>query len=1217
MSIEGAGHHFQNPLNANYPVFDLYPGVLYELSQNDIAVNFSPQYLLGYHGLPLPEGLYTFCFEVYESNTHRLVGDKQCTSVYVSLSDPPILLLPSKSEVINYTNPFQLLFQWAPRHMANTNAFFTEYEFSMVEIIDEQVNPEAAFYTSQPFYTKNINTPNLLYGIAEPPLVVGRKYAWRVKAKMLTKTQSEEPFRNHGYSEIFWFKLQGECPLPSKAEILGDPKTNKITLTWNQNISNVGSSILKYRKSGSLTWIELESDVPMVSLTGLDWNTTYEYQLGNRCSFQDDYAFGLLQNFKTLTQDTNQCIPRLPKQIENRNPLLKLKPGDTLVASGFNLKVTKVAGSNGIFSGEGRLALWVPTSTTQVNILVRFSNIGVNTDKELISGLIESIYDKGESSVDDIDEFIDGGNHVGDFHTGNTAIDYHVNIEIDPNSNAVVLYTSKDSIAEYSVTVKSLSGSESTIKTQKLPLIVKDAVGKIYKIEENGNIIPVGESGQKQIELLAGKEENALNELSVDKGIIKFIPHPLQKFSFDQFDSIYNKSIYFSEQYESLNDGKYRVANKLIQEGEMDKVLARIDFLDTEINVDSIHFITGKGVEMKRVKIDNKTFEVSLISGIEGDIQELFVVYNDKKKALKNPSQSKAEFVYVFGKLNIATYAQKNIKVNLVLMNERNIDLNLIKNKINHIYNKVSVHIALSKVNSIVNTLWDLDEDGQLNMQGAGDKNMLTQEMLLLNQQISKSDHYKDDEYYIFVFDTKPKLSSIEFENNQLLGEMLRSSQFGYVFSNNDNETSYILAHELGHGAFGLRHTFDEQYRYTYNELSNNLMDYSHGEELIKLQWDQIHDPGLVLSWLEDVEDGMLASKPNSGIKIMVSVKEGEQYKLMKSKGFVYISSEPEMPTLQIKVDDPTQKHKNVHVKLEVSYSRKVDKGPAMNQKTTFPENGKMINMPTYNGSTWNIDWRGIICGGIARLKVLNVTDDTLLSEFVFFIRGKNPTMSQVKAYISLKGYDKEYWFFSRIVRHESGSGSTDQSIAKQFNQPTSKKTYGEFNTIGLPIFGTPNGWGMMQLDNKDEINAGIAEVWNWKKNIDGGKKVIDNKMRQTIVDFKNSIKKIKSVYEFMPENVEAAEPQLEGTFTFSHIASNINGFDFLKKHFTVDESEKYKSLIDANIIKRYNGGQYYFSKMTDKNSAKWLINRYAKWKDKSGIVHFNYYVQDVCLENE
>jgi hypothetical protein len=64
-----------------------------------------------------------------------------------------------------------------------------------------------------------------------------------------------------------------------------------------------------------------------------------------------------------------------------------------------------------------------------------------------------------------------------------------------------------------------------------------------------------------------------------------------------------------------------------------------------------------------------------------------------------------------------------------------------------------------------------------------------------------------------------------------------------------------VAAHEVGHGLFQLRHTFDYS-GIKQGALPDNLMDYSAGNQLSKLQWDLIHDPGLVFGLFETDKGG-------------------------------------------------------------------------------------------------------------------------------------------------------------------------------------------------------------------------------------------------------------------------------------------------------------------------------------------------------------------------
>ena len=73
----------------------------------------------------------------------------------------------------------------------------------------------------------------------------------------------------------------------------------------------------------------------------------------------------------------------------------------------------------------------------------------------------------------------------------------------------------------------------------------------------------------------------------------------------------------------------------------------------------------------------------------------------------------------------------------------------------------------------------------------------------------------------------------------------------GFVASGANKRT---YAHELGHGAFGLEHTFPE----IGQSLSNNLMDYGDSTHLTHKQCKDIAKRKFVFNWLDSEEDGSL-----------------------------------------------------------------------------------------------------------------------------------------------------------------------------------------------------------------------------------------------------------------------------------------------------------------------------------------------------------------------
>jgi hypothetical protein len=100
---------------------------------------------------------------------------------------------------------------------------------------------------------------------------------------------------------------------------------------------------------------------------------------------------------------------------------------------------------------------------------------------------------------------------------------------------------------------------------------------------------------------------------------------------------------------------------------------------------------------------------------------------------------------------------------------------------------------------------------------------------------------------------------------------MPRGKQFGYIFLSgiSKNEAGHVIAHELGHGLWKLKHTFDDSYGKTAaatEGTTDNLMDYNKGAHLAKWQWDVMREPAIFDGVFDSDEEGMMAAIKNENI---------------------------------------------------------------------------------------------------------------------------------------------------------------------------------------------------------------------------------------------------------------------------------------------------------------------------------------------------------------
>jgi hypothetical protein len=206
----------------------------------------------------------------------------------------------------------------------------------------------------------------------------------------------------------------------------------------------------------------------------------------------------------------------------------------------------------------------------------------------------------------------------------------------------------------------------------------------------------------------------------------------------------------------------------------------------------------------------------------------------------------------VLGKLNVVTYKETSKKLVVVPVNGNAYkgSAGSLAAKLNAIYGQAVVHWDVSVAAGITVSNISLFDDGE--------SGLLTNYTPDMKKVISAyKDRMSDDTYYIFLV-SNPK------NNASLLGYMPRSKPAGFVFANNhstEDALVHTMAHELGHGAFNLQHTFSDdskggKYRIPEGD-TDNLMDYTinFGTRLYKHQWDKIRYNDIVIGMLEDDEE--------------------------------------------------------------------------------------------------------------------------------------------------------------------------------------------------------------------------------------------------------------------------------------------------------------------------------------------------------------------------
>ncbi|TAF77864.1 MAG: hypothetical protein EAZ53_01245 [Bacteroidetes bacterium] len=194
----------------------IVPGVPYTLTALDVAeyLNINNIRVSGIspaefaqNGGRMPEGFYSFCIEVLDNRTGKVLSNKSCANAILVLKDPPRIITPQCNTYIKPQPSITLPFQWQESNAISPNSRGVEYQLTVEEITDTSngdvrsaiQNAKTLPILNTPFQQ---NTFSYLYDAASPPLELGKAYAFRVQAK---ESSGKDNYKNNGYSEVCWF----------------------------------------------------------------------------------------------------------------------------------------------------------------------------------------------------------------------------------------------------------------------------------------------------------------------------------------------------------------------------------------------------------------------------------------------------------------------------------------------------------------------------------------------------------------------------------------------------------------------------------------------------------------------------------------------------------------------------------------------------------------------------------------------------------------------------------------------------------------------------------------------------------------------------------------------------------------------------------------------------------------------------------------------------
>ena len=861
------------------PIF-LDGGVPLRLSNLDLQPYFSLQNLTGIapqqYSTSLPEGLYRFCFEVYDALSGQQISRKSCVPVYLVLNDPPFLNLPFRGEQVLMREPQNIVFQWTPRHLNATNV---SYEFTLTELWDNQMDPQAAFLAGRPLFQTTTFATTLLYGPGETPLLPDKKYGWRVRAIVSDGISETSVFKNDGYSEIYHFTYTGSCEEPEA--ILAEAKNNTTEKIYWQGVDHKLFDV-QYRKKSSDggIWFNASTLNQNTTIYNLEPGTTYEFRVGGQCIENGPFTYSQIYEFTTTVStdsDTTYNCGITPEiVITNQEPLQSLVINETFTAGDFPVTVKEITIGNAVyemstppdstdeeapllqensvqggttFSGWGYIVVPYLNDT---RIKVSFENIKINTDYQLIEGIVETDYDKnwgGLASVNDILDVFEGNNDLR-----NINLDYDITID-----NISIADDGSIEIAHpVSGAVRREPGGDDVIIMDTNP----DGSRDIFHVDADGNIREGGQlapGGPINSQNTAGvNSKGEVTQLTAQGIKVEFLEYTDYVYGFDRIPS--GQEAKLGKYYKQIKDAQgnpYNIINKSVGNGDTDIVRARVTITDSSLTINDLVIKTMHGE-----KVD---YEVSGANEITLNLKGYYTFEHENIYATIQPDKNNDDKQTIAGVFSQWHLANKDVNVTIVPVSGATLPgADVLGSQINTIFKQASVtfNVSIAPELYISKSQIGVGESGALSNYTADQKEIINQ--------FRSRDLVDRKSYYVFVFG-----NTIRPSRPNVAGFMPLKRQFGFVFLGNlsqqeegKSSLAGTLAHELGHGAFALQHPFKKLG--TTQGGTDWLMDYGNGIRLSHLDWAQIHNPEFRLYLFQDEEDAALtvSALTPSGMKL-------------------------------------------------------------------------------------------------------------------------------------------------------------------------------------------------------------------------------------------------------------------------------------------------------------------------------------------------------------
>jgi hypothetical protein len=850
IKLETVGVTIENPPTINTTPIYLDGGAAIVLSGDDLTDYFNINNLIfkGYgkeayrRSGQLPEGFYKISVEVLHFQTNRLISNQGSATAWIALGKPPILKLPENNKEMGEFKGMPIVFSWLPSNVGSPiSANSIQYKFEMWEMRVDGISPYVVASSVPVFHdeiTQNTNISLIPSSLLMEP---GMKYAWRITASDLS---GYVPFEQDGHSEIRVFTYKAKCDSVTNLSVSNIAKNGIFKWAPRENHTAFNVEMRNPVTGWSLNSQTFDSKA---EFSDLDYGAKYEMRVQAVCD-GDPESVSDFSQWKTLVIPqkrinadsaacpTCKCDDNLGiGNIDNIELRKDLKPGDTLVnrygTTRFIVKSVEPQG-DGVYKGQ--FLFWA--ELWKLKFICNYWDLSVNTNNVIVNMDYESVYNPQYLfDVDATTKYLD--KLAGDITT--LTVNATIKDTISVNETITSIYVNAgDSLIAVTVgpdgELHEVVIQPDTKNIEKT--MVKGENGEEYVVNRDGEVMGVkeyqnsGGGNNRMMNDYINKKESEQLSSSTE---VQFTASQNQKYGFDSYT---NEKQALVTQYPTLNNG-YSPAYKSMASYSPDRV-----------NISS----AGNGItfrdEMGIPAIVSGN-ELTIRGGTDGATTALYAY-----KAVNDSTEE------IAGKLNIMSYDEQIKKVYIIPVNRAQMpEEAALQQTLNTIYGQAVTRWEVTKIDKGLTVTF---ENGNMTHGGSNAISVYNTDQKSIISKFKETDDFEKDALYLFFVD------NVQSKTDDIAGFMPLQRQVGFIY---DNPNEYIIAHELAHGAFNLRHTFSPEKLIAQKGTTKNLMDYNSGTELWKHQWDFVHDPDNILfAWAQGEEDGEGATPLDNKIVLTV-----------------------------------------------------------------------------------------------------------------------------------------------------------------------------------------------------------------------------------------------------------------------------------------------------------------------------------------------------------